>query len=297
VYLPTTGRRTRPPIRQPPRHPTTRDAREKGTVVAPTEPIAIVAAPGAEVSRLVHTLSWVPADLPKWALVGGFAVVVGVGSVHRATIDLDCLTRQPDELLDQLVKHGAERRDQRCQTPTGIGLNVIDVGTIGAATETKQPIALAGTARGRNPRPAGPSREYVTALALDWAFETSTVQTVNITDPVGVAHASATLHVATVSALMALKVMAIPPRSENSNPARAISDTLDLLALAQAEPLDDIVAVLDTAPLALQEQMATTCQRVFVDELRYTEARLRATRANVAPGAIALLARLSARLG
>jgi hypothetical protein len=242
------------------------------------DPIVIIAAPGADVTRFVNSLAWFPADLPEWVLIGGVAVVLRVGAVHRATIDIDSLTREPERFTQHLTEHGGERRAGRFVVPTETQLDVIDVGNIEERTTV-------------------PGRIYALSLARDWAFNTARTETVRIEDPRGNVLASASLRIATVSGLIALKVVSIPQRAEGTNPAKVISDTLDLLALAQAEPLDDLIGTLDTSPVPLQEWMAATCQRVFIDELRYTEARLRATRANVAPGAIALLARLSARLG
>jgi hypothetical protein len=249
------------------------------------DPIVIVSAPGADVTRFVDSLAWFPADLPDWVLIGGVAVVLRVGAVHRATIDIDTLTREPKLLVEGLTAHGGERRAGRFVVPTETQLDVIDVGTIADRTGlTNRELAATG-------------REHAFSLAKDWAFNTAVTEAVRIEDPRGNVLASASLRLATVCGLIALKVVSIPQRAEGMNPAKVISDTLDLLALAQAQPLDELISTLDTSPVPLQEWMAATCQRVFIDELRYTEARLRATRANVAPGAIALLARLSARLG
>lgn len=93
-----------------------------------------------------------------------------------------------------------------------------------------------------------------------------------------------------------MKSVSLPRRADSNNPAKASSDTIDLLALIETEPLDDIAAALANAPPALRRWIGATCERVFVTDRRYTEARLRVARVPINPGALVVAGLLAEAL-
>ena len=108
--------------------------------------------------------------------------------------------------------------------------------------------------------------------------------------------ASASMRIATTAALIALKSVSLPRLADSNNPAKATSDTIDLLALIETESAEDIAAGLADAPPALRQWVAATCERVFVTDRRYTEARLRVARQPINAGALLLAGQLAEAL-
>ena len=237
--------------------------------------ITIVAPDDSDVVRFVDALSRLPDGLPDWVLIGGVAVVLRVGGTHRATVDIDTLTRESNRLVELLVSVGGEQRAaHKLVVPIATQLDVMAVGSV------------------PDPSTVEPS-EHAFALAREFAFVTATTEVVEALNERGVPSASASMRVATTAGLIALKTVSLPRRADSNNPAKAMSDTIDLLALFETAHIVNIAADLVDAPTPLRRWIATTTRRVFVDDRRYTEARLRASRQRVNQGALLLAAQLA----
>ena len=234
------------------------------------DPIVIVATEESDVARFVDAISRLPNNLPDWVLIGGVAVVLRVGGTHRATVDIDTLARESNRLVELLVAVGGEQRAaHKLIVPIATQLDVMAVGSV------------------PDPSSVEPS-EYAFALARDLAFTTATTESVQVLNERNRPIASATMRVATTAGLIALKSVSMPRRADSNNPAKATSDTVDLLALLETESVEEVSAALADAPPALRRWIAITCGRVFVIDRRYTEARLRVARQHIDPGAFLL---------
>lgn len=242
------------------------------------EAITIIAAEGSDVVRFVDAIDRLPTDLPEWVLIGGVAVVLRVGGTHRATVDIDTLARESKRLVELLVNVGGEQRAaHKLIVPVATQLDVMAVGSV------------------PDPSTVEPS-EHVFALAREFAFTTATTESVEVLNERGQAIVSASLRVATTAGLIALKSVSLPRRADSNNPAKATSDTIDLLALFETTSAEEIATDLVVAPSTLRQWIAATCKRVFVDDKRYTEARLRASRQAINPGAMLLAAQVTEAL-
>ena len=242
------------------------------------EAITIVATEDSDVVRFVDAIARLPTELPEWVLIGGVAVVLRVGGTHRATVDIDTLARESNRLVELLINVGGEQRAaHKLIVPVATQLDVMAVGSV------------------PDPSTVEPS-EYVFALVREFAFATATAESVEVLNDRGGPIASASLRVATTAGLIALKSVSLPRRADSNNPAKVTSDTIDLLALFETMSADDIARDLVDAPLPLRRWIAQTCKRVFVDDKRYTEARLRASRQAINPGALLLAARVAEAL-
>ena len=242
------------------------------------DPIAIVAADDSDVARFVDAISRLPDGVPDWVLIGGVAVVLRVGCTHRATVDIDTLVRDSNRLVELLLGGGGEQRAaHKLIVPIATQLDVMAVGSVPDRSSVE------------------PS-EYVFALAREWAFVTATMQSVEVLNEGSRVVALASIRIATTAALFALKSVSLPRRADSNNPAKATSDTIDLLALIETESVEDIAAGLADAPPALRQWVAATCERVFVTDRRYTEARLRVARQPINAGALLLAGQLAEAL-
>jgi hypothetical protein len=241
--------------------------------------ISIIAAHDSDVVRFVDAISRLPDGLPDWVLIGGVAVVLRVGGMHRATVDIDTLVRESDRLVELLLHDGGEQRAaHKFVVPIATQLDVMAVGSLPDLSSVE------------------PS-EYAFASAREWAFTTATGESVEVRNEDGRLSAGASMRVATTAGLIALKSVSLPRRADSNNPAKATSDTIDLLALIETEPIDDIASALAGAPRALHNWIATTCKRVFITDRRYTEARLRVARQSTSTGALLLAGQLAEALG
>ena len=221
------------------------------------EAISIVAANDSDVVRFVDAISRLPDGLPEWVLIGGVAVVLRVGGAHRATVDIDTLVRESDRLVELLLNDGGEQRAaHKFVVPVATQLDVMAVGSV------------------PDPSSVEPS-EYAFALAREWAFTTATGESVEVLNEGGRLAASASMQVATTAGLIALKSVSLPRRADSNNPAKATSDTIDLLALIETEPVDDIASALAVAPRMLHQWIASTTVHVGDHRVRSRRAMLR----------------------
>jgi hypothetical protein len=219
------------------------------------EPLRLTATATAPIAAFVQAIASLPDTMPDWVLVGGLATMFRAQQEHRVTVDIDTLVRHASIALEVLSAHGNRRSSHRFTIPVDVAFDLIEV------PDTPEPDTV-------------PPSDYAFALARRYAFDTAPTEQIEI--DIGKAEpCRASCRVATVPALLALKTVSLPRRRDSNHPEKAMSDLLDLAVLSQAVGFDKIVASLELMPAALRDWILTTCHTWFVQDLRYTEARLR----------------------
>ena len=220
----------------------------------PGEAVTLAGDRGGRIRSFVAALARFPAE-PQWAVVGGFAVNV------RITNDIDTVSRDQTNLVEILVAEPdadrlAAARLQLEQDGTAV---VVEV--------------MADTSD--TPLPAEAS-ERAFALARRMALATSEPTELIVVEDRDVI-AKATAPIATTSALIALKAVAIPRRSQSTSPQKVGSDIHDLVRLVQSCDLDAVAESIAGGGEELRDWVGATLVKHFSPEqdLRYTFARLR----------------------
>jgi len=150
------------------------------------------------ISAYVATLARIPVE-PRWVLIGGLAVNVRVGKVHRATNDIDTMSRDQPAMVEILAERGAERLAAgKVQFVTG-GV-VVEVDVMNSTDD--RPGGL----------PAGDEEQRAFDAARRWTMRTATLTAVRVIDLAGTVVADCEIEVASPAALVALKTVAIPRR-------------------------------------------------------------------------------------
>lgn len=238
----------------------------------PGEQVILVGDRGGRIRSFVAAIDRFPTE-PQWAVVGGFAVNVRISQVHRLTNDIDTVSRNQPSFVEVLVSEfDADRLANAKLQLTQYGTAVI-----------VEVMADASSA----PLPAEDG-ERAFALARSMALSTcEPVELQVVMDSEIVARASAPI--ASTPALIALKAVAIPRRSQSNSPAKVGSDIHDLVRLVQCCDFDETVASITEASAELRGWVGTTLVRWFSpnEDLRYTFARLR--RLTSSPDAEALI--------
>lgn len=169
--------------------------------------------------REVALLAALPTAL---RLIGGLAVMVRVGTPHRATVDLDALARDPG-LHDQLARLALTAEGGGQYTfPGEMDLDVIDV----AGVRAEQ--LLVDLADDDSPT-AGLSDLELNVVAHTWAHDTATALDLAAADDESgeiLARADGRL-VASTAGLVAMKATTVSLRA-SSKPEKRASDLYDL---------------------------------------------------------------------
>lgn len=169
--------------------------------------------------REIALLASLPADL---RLIGGLAVMVRVGTPHRATVDLDALARDPG-LHDQLARLALTAEGGGQYTFAGdMDLDVIDVAGVRADQ------LLADLAEDDGPT-AGLSDLELNVVAHTWAHDSATALDLAAADDQSgeiLARADGRL-VASTAGLVAMKATTVSLRA-SSKPEKRASDLYDL---------------------------------------------------------------------
>lgn len=159
---------------------------------------------------------------PALRLIGGLAVMVRVGTPHRATVDLDALARDPG-LHDQLARLALTAAGGGQYTfPGDMDLDVIDV----AGVRAEQ--LVADLADDDTPT-AGLSDLELNVVAHTWAHDTATALDLAAADDESgeiLARADGRL-VASTAGLVAMKATTVSLRA-SSKPEKRASDLYDL---------------------------------------------------------------------
>lgn len=218
-----------------------------------------LAAPADSVlARSVRALARFPTDEP-WVLIGGIAVFIRLGSVTRPTADADTVARSQAQLLDRLM----------AADPTVLVANgdvTVPVDGVGVEVDVMD---LAD-----EPLPPDPERRAF-ALARSLALNTATTEAISVTDTTGGIIAEATLPIATIPSLVALKTVSMVRRPNSNHPEKLGSDIHDLVRLADAVGARSIGETVAAAAPELASWMAERIEPAFGKDLRYTLLRLR----------------------
>ncbi len=207
--------------------------------------------PGATTHRAVEVLAALP---PELRLIGGLAVMCRVGMPHRATVDLDAITRGLTE-HDPTIAHLAVTASGGGQYTFAdeLELDVIDVAPLGAAELAEQWLA------------AGPLTDLeLNAIGHTWAHDAADpLDLVVVSDEDGsrLAAASARL-VASPGGLVVMKATTVPLRA-SAKPEKRSSDLYDLARLLVRT--EGIGAELQAAPPPLRAAVLERLDRWFVD--------------------------------
>lgn len=227
----------------------------------------VEATAGSVLARAVEALGRFPADR-DWALVGGIAVFVRLGSVTRPTADADTVARSQAELVDRLVV------DEIATVISGGELQV----RIGDGTIAVDIMDLAD-----DPLP-GDTERRAFALARRYALQTATAERI-VVSARGTVVVDATIPVATTSALTALKTVSMVRRPHGNSPHKVGSDIHDLVRLIAGHGARPIVADL-AVDGELASWIADQITRAFGTDLRYTLLRLHTNDRSAGAGAL-----------
>jgi hypothetical protein len=169
------------------------------------------------IATLVNALDDLPAAMPDYVLVGGLAVIVRVAGAHRVTRDVDAVTWSPDGTNDAaiavLIDAGAER------TANGARFEGVEIDVIATGDFAEDDVAALDEY----------DRAFITSHR--WAFDSAEPVQIVVFTRDGV-QASTAVSLATPSALVAMKLGAIP-RRKLANPAKRASDLYDIYRLIQ----------------------------------------------------------------
>ncbi len=208
---------------------------------------------GGTTHREVDLLASLP---PEFRLIGGLAVMVRVGTPHRATVDLDTVARDLDSHHDALARLSLTASGGGQYRFNGnLDLDVIDVAPIPAADLAEE---LAATGEPL-------SDLELNAVAHTWAHDTATPLDITaVDDSTGDVLAVAENRlVATTSGIVAMKASTVPLRASSRAEKRA-SDLYDLGRLLLAGRM--IRANLVAMPPIMREPVIARLAAWFVDD-------------------------------
>lgn len=180
--------------------------------------IVLSGRPGGTTHRAVEVLGELPAE---FRLIGGLAVMCRVGLPHRATVDLDAITRglaAHHELLSGLavISSGGGQYKMR---------NELDLDVIDIAPESAQELADHLESAG------GVTDLELNVVAHSWAHDAATPVDITVVHGDGVPLVEARQRlIASAAGLVAMKVTTVPLRASQRAEKRA-SDLYDLARL------------------------------------------------------------------
>lgn len=193
---------------------------------------------------------------PELRLIGGLAVMCRVGMPHRATVDLDAVTR------DLTLVHGSlaglaltSAGGGQYGFGNGLELDVIDVAPLPAHELVAE----------LDPDGAGLSDLELNVVAHVWAHDHATpLDIVAVDDETGARLAEARGRmVASSVGIVAMKATTIPLRA-SSRPEKRASDLYDLARLVVASPLP--AAEVHELPAVLRTAVIERLHGWFVDD-------------------------------
>jgi hypothetical protein len=210
--------------------------------------------PGGTTHLSVEALANLP---PELRLIGGLAVLCRVGAPHRATVDLDALTRNLDA-FDPALQRLALSHSGGGQyvMPGDLDLDVIDVAP--DSTEELLDALLGEEAAGDGEL----SDLELNLVGHTWAHDTATSMAISVLDDQGVPLVlDVERLVAGTAGLVVMKATTVPLRV-SSRPEKRASDLYDLARLlTRAHGLSE----LQGAPGALRAPVVDSLSAWFVD--------------------------------
>ncbi len=220
-------------------------------------PILVAAASDTVLARAVEALGRFPRE-QSWVLIGGVAVFIRLGSIMRPTADADIIARFQTELIRQLVDDEVTTVIFGGNIQVRVGDEVVEIDVMDLADD---------------PLPADVERRAF-ALARRVALSCAVTERIIVTDRDHTVVADATIPVATIAALSALKTVSMVRRPHGNYPSKVGSDIHDLVRLVAtgARAIASDLAALDSE---LAVWVAVQIERAFGPDLRYTLLRLR----------------------
>jgi hypothetical protein len=203
--------------------------------------------------REVALLASLPAEL---RLIGGLAVMCRVGMPHRATVDLDAVTRDLTRVHGSLAGLALTAAGGgQYGFGNGLELDVIDVAPLPADALVAE----------LDPEGAGLSDLELNVVAHVWAHDHATpLDLVAVDDETGGRLAEARDRmVASSVGIVAMKATTIPLRA-SSKPEKRASDLYDLARLVVASPLP--AAEVAELPDVLRAAVVSRLRGWFVDD-------------------------------
>lgn len=225
------------------------------------ETVVLHAPSDSVTARLVGTLHRLPHEgMDTFCVVGGLAVLCRVGTLYRATSDVDTVVDESGAVVATL-----RDRPEAVRTPNGveIGGTQIDVIEVGEIPDSS----------------LLPDEESDRLFVLShrYAFDTRALVQIDIADPhpPHTVLASAECEMATPAALVAMKLQSYPRRSGPAL-AKQGSDLLDLYALLEHHDHDnEIGSALAIAHHDMGRLCAAMAQRLLVDDAEVAAGRVR----------------------
>ncbi|MBI2704596.1 MAG: nucleotidyl transferase AbiEii/AbiGii toxin family protein [Actinobacteria bacterium] len=225
------------------------------------EPIVLQAPAVSVTAQLVGMLDRLPNEgLPTFCVVGGLAVLCRVGTLYRATADVDTVIEDSGAVVASL-----RDRPDAVRTPNGVEIggtkiDVIEVGEIPDASLLPDDIS---------------DRMFV--LSHRYAYDTREQVHIDVIDPGQPPDVitTATCEMATPAALVAMKLQSYP-RRRGPSIAKQGSDLLDLYALLHQHDHDrEIADALANGHHDLGELAAELAQELLVDDAEVAAGRVR----------------------
>jgi hypothetical protein len=210
-------------------------------------------------AKLVQVLGRLPVQ-PSWVLIGGLAVNVRLGRVHRVTNDIDTVTHDPPRFVELLVEGDAEKLSA-------------------AKLQLRDPeveVDVMESTEGQALPPGDEDRAF--ALVRRWAMRSASEVEVGSVRRDGEVTARSRIQVASRAALIALKTVSIPRRSRGHYPQKVGSDIQDLYRLVASQGVDEILAPFRELDPGVRAWVANALVHTFsagTADLRYSAARLR----------------------
>lgn len=211
--------------------------------------VILTGRPGGTTHLSVEALSALP---PEMRLIGGLAVVCRVGVPHRATVDLDALTRDL-ELFDATLQRLALSSSGGGQyvMPGRLDLDVIDVAP-GSAEQVLAELLAQGPL----------SDLEANVVAHTWAHDNATMVEITVVDEGGIPlMARVERLVASTEGLIAMKATTAPLRA-SAKPEKRASDLYDLARLLVGAPGAHRLV---EAPEELRDAVLANLRSWFVD--------------------------------
>jgi hypothetical protein len=209
--------------------------------------------PGGTTHREIELLASLPAEL---RLIGGLAVMVRVGTPHRATVDLDTVARNLESHHAALARLALTATGGGQYTFDGnLDLDVIDVAPV-PAVELAEQLSVSGEPL---------SDLELNLVAHTWAHDTATPLDVTAVDDLTgeVLAVAKDRLVATTAGIIAMKASTVPLRASSRAEKRA-SDLYDLGRLLIAGHM--IRTNVETMPPVMRDPVIAHLVAWFVDD-------------------------------
>jgi hypothetical protein len=201
------------------------------------------------------------AGLPRYAIIGGVAVIARLGGSHRVTTDLDAVV--DDDLaptaLEVLTRLDGARIDPTVRYRIHLAETTVEL--IGTHSITDKDLAELD------------HRQALFVASHRWALDTATPLTLLSDDPA----LQATVQVARPSALVAMKLGAIQDRRVGGVIDKRGGDAWDLYRiLTELDINGGVLTELSTAPAGLRHAVADAAHKVLVADAGRTKGWLAA---------------------